>query len=862
MKIHNTHFLRHIILLVFSVLSANLLLAQSTTQDSIPITVYSDVKTYEIGGVTVTGNSNSDPTALISMSGLRVGKKVRIPGTDISKAVKSLWNLRLFTDVQILKVREEGEIAYLEINVTERPRYNAHVFKGAKKAQHDDLNKIVNKYLIKGSIVTEGAKTTTTAAIDKFFKEKGYLDVVTEVNETKDATKPNSVRLEFDVARGSRVKIQNITFTGNKNVVDSKLRKLMEKTKRKTRLFASSKLLQEEYKKDKKKIIDFYNTIGFRDAAITKDSIWREADGDLQVHLTVSEGRKYYFRHIGWKGNTIYDNETLDRVLGIKKGDVYNDELLEKRLRFSQDSRDISSLYMDNGYLFFNVDPVETAIEGDSIDLDIKLFEGPQATIDKVIIEGNDRTHEHVIRREVRTVPGQKFSRSDIIRSQREIAALNYFNPETLKINPIPNPQRGTVDIQYKVDEKPSDQLELSAGYQPANSYYKGGLIGTLGVTFNNFSVRNIFKKESWHPLPQGDGQRLSLRAQGQTYFRTFTASFVEPWLGGKKPTSFSLSSSISSYTPNVYANSDPSVPESSYNTATVSLGLGTRLKFPDDNFISNTSLNYQRISLLNFASYGFVTDDNQRVSTGTFNGISLTQTVARNSISDPLFPMSGSKFELTATLTPPAALFGVKSPTNGASLDPQARFQWLEYHKWRFKSEWYTSIVGKLTLKAGAKLGFLGYYDKNKGKVPFERFELTSQFAQFNVLSREFVFLRGYDSRGDYYNRAFPANSNGASVFNKYALELRYPISLSPTSTIFALGFVEGANVWDRFKDFNPFEVRRSAGVGLRVFLPMFGLIGFDYGFGLDRPDLIDAPSTAAKNRGAFSFFIGVEPE
>jgi outer membrane protein insertion porin family len=860
MKIQHTHFSGYIFLAFFSFLWMSDATAQATSKDSLPIIEYTDVKTYEIGGVTVVGAQYSDPNALISISGLRTGKKIRIPGTEVSKAVKSLWNLRLFTDVQILKAREQGEVVYLEINVKERPRYNSHIFKGVKKGQHDDLNKIVNKYLVKGSIVTEGSKTTTTAAIDKFFKEKGYLDVETAVREVKD--KANSVRLEFDVARGGRVKIQNITFSGNKAVVESKLRKLMEKTKRKTRLFASSKLIQEEYKKDQKKIIDFYNTIGYRDATIVKDSIWREADGDLQVRLTVSEGRKYYFRHIGWKGNTIYDNETLDRVLGIKKGDVYNEELLEKRLRFSQDSRDISSLYMDNGYLFFNVDPVETAIEGDSIDLDVKLFEGPQATIDKVIIEGNDRTHEHVIRRELRTVPGQKFSRSDIIRSQREIAALNYFNPETLKINPIPNPQRGTVDIQYKVDEKPSDQLELSAGYQPANSYYKGGLIGTMGVTFNNFSVRNIFKKESWHPLPQGDGQRLSIRAQGQTYFRTLTASFVEPWLGGKKPTSFSLSASVSSYTPNVYVNPDPSVGNSSYSTATVSLGLGTRLKFPDDNFISNTSLSYQRISLVDFASYGFVTDDNKRVATGNFNGLALTQTIARNSISDPLFPRSGSKFELTGILTPPAGLFGVKSPTDGTLLEPQERFRWMEYHKWRFKSEWYTSIVGKLTLKAGAKFGFLGYYDKNKGKIPFERFELTSQFAQFNVLSREFVFLRGYDSRGDYYGRAFPANSNGGSVFNKYSVEVRYPISLSPTSTIFALGFVEGANVWDRFKDFNPFEVRRSVGAGLRVFLPMFGLIGFDYGFGLDRPDLIDATGASSKNRGAFSFFIGVEPE
>ena len=508
------------------------------TADSTSIYEYGEPKDFEIGGIKVIGANYSDDNAVIGVSGLKVGDKIRIPGPEVQKAIKALWRLRLFTDVQILLEKTIGDVIFLELHVQERPRLSRHSYKGVKKSYHDDLNEEINRYLLKGGIVTENVKVNAAEEIKAFFIEKGYLDTKVVVDEIPDSIRVNSVRLVFNVDRGKKVKIQNITFSGNDNVKARKLRKQMDNTKRKRKIFTASKLIRPDYEEDKKNIISYYNTIGFRDARILSDSIWREEDGDLQIHLKVEEGNRYFFRNIAWKGNSIYDTPTLENVLGIAAGDVYNQELLETRLRFSQDGRDVSTLYMDNGYLFFQVDPIEVAIQEDSIDLEIRIFEGPQASIDKVTIKGNDRTHEHVVRRELRTRPAAKFSRSDIIRSQREIINLGYFNPEALNINTPVNPQRGSVDIEYGVEEKPSDQLELSAGW--------GGnrrVIGTLGVSFNNFSLRNIFNREAWHPLPQGDGQRLSLRAQTNgDFYQSYNISFTEPWLGGKKPNSFTVS--------------------------------------------------------------------------------------------------------------------------------------------------------------------------------------------------------------------------------------------------------------------------------------------------------------------------------
>jgi outer membrane protein insertion porin family len=841
--------------IAFFVLSSLLALAAAPAQsniDTLPIINYDNSRDFEIGGIKVIGANYADDNAIISIAGMQVGDKIRIPGPLIQKAIKSLWKLRLFTDVQIRQEKTIGDIVFLEIIVQERPRFSRHSFEGIKKGYHEDLNKEINKFLLKGGIVTENVKVNAREAIEQFFIGKGFLDARARVIEYPDTTRVNSVRLVFDVDRGDRVKIHEIIFEGNEAVKDKKLRKKMKETKPKGRIFSSSKFIKNDYEDDKEKVIAFYNTLGYRDARIASDSIWRNEDGGLMLKLNINEGNQYYFRNITWKGNSIYSTQTLTEVLGIEKGEIYNQELLETRLRFSQDGRDVSTLYMDNGYLFFQVDPAEVAVVGDSIDLEIRIFEGPQATIDKVVIKGNDRTHEHVIRRELRTRPGQKFSRSDIIRSQREIINLGYFNPEALGINTPVNPQRGTVDIEYTVEEKPSDQLELSAGWGGLQ-----GIIGTLGVSFNNFSVRNIFNKEAWRPLPQGDGQRLSLRAQTNgDFFQSYNASFTEPWLGGKKPTSLSVAGFLNRFG---FGRRNTEGYQS-FSIKQLSVSLGTRLKWPDDNFITSTALNIQTLSLNNWQREVFRSDAGEIVQRGNFNNFSLRQTIARSTVNDPIFPLEGSRISLSLQVTPPYSLF---NPGRDYANEPaEVRFRYLEYHKWRFDADWYTAIVGKLVLKAQAKVGLLGFFNREIGAAPFERFQIGGDGLnnqQFGFLGFDIISMRGYDIQDFEANRA-PVGS-GASptpLFEKFTLELRYPLSLAPSSTIYVMAFAQGGNAWREFRDFNPFDLKRSAGMGLRVFLPMFGVLGFDYGIGFDKP----GAERTLKGLGTFNIVLGFEPE
>jgi outer membrane protein insertion porin family len=832
--------------------------SQELKADSIPDVVdYSKPKDYEIGGVKVTGAKFTEPVAITSIAGFQVGDRIRIPGGDIPRAIKALWKLSLFTDIQILIEKTIGDVVFLEIILSERPRLSTHSFTGAKKSTHEDLNKEVNKFLIKGGIVTEAIKANSIGALRKYYIDKGFYDIKVTAKEIPDTSRANSVQVIFNIDRGDKVKIEDITFTGNENVKAKKLRGLMKETRRKKRLLASSKLIRSKYEEDKEKIIKHYNKIGFRDARIVTDSVWRNEEGRLMLSLNVFEGKRYYFRNISWKGNSIYEAKALDNILGIKSGDVYNGELLETRLRFSQDGRDVSSLYMDNGYLFFSVDPIEVAVSEDSIDLELRIFEGPQATIDKVIIKGNDRTHEHVVRRELRTVPGEKFSRSDIIRSQREIINLGYFNPENLGINTPVNPQRGTVDIEYTLEEKPSDQLELSAGWGGRGR----GVIGTLGVSFNNFSARNIFKKESWNPLPQGDGQRLSIRAQTNgRYYQSYNMSFTEPWLGGKKPNSMTVAAYMSILS-NGYNRQSDLYGRLLQGGLTVS--LGTRLNFPDDNFISSTAVNLQNLSLNNYG-FGrgfFRTDLGEVVTEGQFLNFSITQTISRSTINNPLFPQEGSRISLSLQATPPYSLFSNKDFGN---LSVEDRFKWLEYHKWKIQAEWYQTLVGKLVVKAAAKFGFMGAYDKNIGVSPFERFQLggdglnNQQFGYFT--GTEIISLRGY-APGDIENNRFNENNENdiaaTPLYQKVTMELRYPLSLNPSSTIYALVFAQGGNSWKKAGDFNPFDMKRSAGVGLRVFLPMFGVLGFDYGIGFDKPG-----KSKLSELAAFNIILGFEPE
>ncbi|MEM0992639.1 MAG: POTRA domain-containing protein [Bacteroidota bacterium] len=817
--------------------------------DSLSTLDYSSPTEYEIGGVTVSGATFSDGNAIISIAGFKVGEKIRIPGAAIPKAIRSLWKLRLFTNVEVYETKRLDDVIFLEIAVQERPRLSGHSYENTKKTYHDDLNEKVNTFLLKGGIVTEDIKANAKGAIVEYFEEKGFLDASVQVKEVRDTKRVNSVRLIFDVERGDRIKIKDIAFDGVEAVKERKLRGLMKETRRKKRLFASSKFIKDLYEEDKDKIIAYYNTIGYRDARIESEKITRNEEGEIVLQLNIDEGNQYHFRDISWKGNSIYKSEDLAAILGIESGDVYNQELLDTRLNFSQDNRDVSSLYLNNGYLFFNADPVEVAIENDSIDLQIRIFEGPQATIDKVTITGNDRTHEHVIRRELRTLPGKKFSREDIIRSQRQIINLGYFNPETLNIATPVNPERGTVDIEYTVEEKPSDQLELSAGWGGFR-----GLIGTLGVSFNNFSLRNIGNKEAWSPLPQGDGQRLSIRAQTNgRFFQSYNLSLTEPWLGGKKPTSFTAAGFYNKFTSFFGGGGGLAIWQGS-------VSIGTRLKWPDDNFVSSTALNIQNLNLNNWGNGNFITDDGLPVNNGSYNNFSIRQTFARSTVNAPIFPTSGSNISLSVQLTPPYSLLRDDPETPYAEQTPAERYRWLEYHKWRFDAEWYTPLFDKFVLKAQAKIGIVGGYNDAIGISPFERFQVGGDGLnnqQFGFQGFDIISMRGYEVE-EYENNINPVTGSTVAtpIFDKFTIELRYPITTNPNSTIYLHTFVQGGNTWTNIREFNPFDIQRAFGGGLRVFLPMFGVLGFDYGIGFDKE------GSGFRELGTFNIVLGFEPE
>ena len=806
-----------------------------------------DQEVLEVGEVNIIGATHTDPNALKVVSGLKTGARLNIPD-DIQEAFHSLWDLNLFSDIRIVKRNRIDNIVFIDIYIEERPRLTRFYFEGHKNSREKDLTEAVEPYLVKGSIVTESNLSNAETAIKKYYSSKGFLDAEVNIEEVPEEQLANGVQVRIQIDRKDKVKIHDIIFEGNEEVNDRKLRKQMDDTNRKRKLFASSKFIENLYEDDKDKIIDYYQTLGFRDAQIIGDSIWRNEDGRIMIKIDLEEGNQYYIRNIAWKGNTLYTEDQLKRVLGMKKGDVYNLDELEKRLSFSLDGNDVSALYMDDGYLFFNAQPIEVAVVQDSVDIEIRIYEGPQATIDRVTIAGNDRTHENVIRRELATRPGQKFSRSDIIRSQRKVLALGYFNQEKFNINTPVNEQRGTVDIEYEVEEQSSDQLELSAGYQPESFYSSGGLIGTLGVTFNNFSLRNIFNREAWHPLPTGDGQKLSVRAQSNgNFYQSFNFSFTEPWLGGKKPNAFTLAA---------YTNKFTSVRNISnfVHMSQVTLGLGSPLQWPDNNFVINNTLNYQRINIENYAGL-FALPNGQTVSNGLFNNIYLQSTFARSTIYEPIFPTEGSSFSIALQLTPPYSLINDKS-YDGVSV--QEKYKWVEYHKWKVKAEWYKQLFGKFVLKASAKFGFLGYYNEAIGDSPFERFLFGAEppSNQFQITGQEQINMRGYETQN------FPAvGTGGSSIYNKFSLELRYPFSLNPSSTIYVLGFLDGGNAFNSFEEYNPFNIKRSTGLGLRVFLPMFGLIGFDYGIGWDKPAL-QASGAKLTEFGKFQVLLGFEPE
>jgi outer membrane protein insertion porin family len=848
---------------------------------------YKDPKKFRVAAVEISGTQFLDKNIIRSLTGIKIGDLISIPGDDITKCIKNLWKQGLFGNVKIYADRFDGENVYLTVDVLEKPRLNEITLKGLKKSDADDLKKKLD--LLKGKPLTEALKLNVKNTIADQFEDKSYLRPMIDIVEKKDEGLVNSSSLIVNVDKGKKVKINNIEFNGRVNGELAKMRKVMKDTRERSKVelfvkdnrsrkqkakdalytlanlnsnsvkdffmdrfritFKGSKFNERKYEDDKQKLIDYYNNNGFRDARITSDTVIDDEDGNVSIKMNIDEGHRYYFGNIQFKGNSKFPTETLTRVLNIKKGDVYNAELLQKRLTQDADGGDISSLYYDDGYLFFSINPVEIAVENDSIDLEIRINEGPQATIKNVIIEGNDKTNEHVIRRELRTFPGDKFSRSDLIRSQREIANLGFFDPQETKVEPIPNPVDGTVDIKYTVKEKSADQVELSAGWGGK----QGGLIGTLGLKFNNFSLRNIFNKKAWSPLPTGDGQQLTVRVEsnGKRY-QNYNFSFTEPWLGGKKPNAFTIAAFRSRI-----QDVNGSTVLGKQITNGLSVSLGTRLKKPDDFFIVQAAANYYGYKLDNFSNY-FV--DNQPLDSGKFNNLNFKIAISRNSINQPVFPTGGAKVEASLQFTPPYSLFRKDNNFEGKTI--AEKYKLIEYHKWKVSIDWYQSLgKSKLVLRGSAKFGFLGTFNKKVGTTPFERFQVGGNGIPSNVtlFGTDVIAHRGFE--GDY------STTGGDPIYNKFLLELRYPFSLNPSATIYGLVFFEAANTYATFKDYNPFKLKKSVGIGVRAILPMFGLIGIDYGIRFDSANGSPIkPSNGffdyiGKN-GNISFILGFEPE
>lgn len=825
---------RYILLLVLALafLAPSIANAQITIgQDKID---YSAPKQYEVGGITVTGTRYLDKKVLVLLSGLSVGETIQVPGEAVTEAIQKLWDQGLFSDIDIRATKIVDGKIFLDIKLQERPRLSKYAFKGVKKSDANDIRESIP--LIKGKVVTDNIIVTTENIIKNHYIDKGFLNVTVNTVMEPDSTLPNSVILKFNVDRQKKVKIGRIIFRGNEEVKKGKLARAMKETKQRRwwRVWKASKFLDYEYETDRKAVIAKYNQLGYRDARIISDTIYPNRDGSINVEINLEEGRKYYFRDITWAGNTKYSSELLGKLLGIKKGDVYDQARLEANLFMNPNGRDVSSLYLDDGYLFFNVEPVEILVVNDSIDLEMRIREGKQATINKVTVIGNTKTNDHVILREIRTKPGQLFSRADIIRSQRELSQLGYFNAETLGVEPKPNPVDGTVDIEYTVEERPSDQIELSGGWGA------GRIVGTLGVSFNNFSLRNMFKKGAWRPLPAGDGQRLSIRAQSNgLFFQSYNFSFMEPWLGGNKPNSFSISAFHSVQSNGLQRGEDN---RESIRITGVTVGLGQRLKFPDDFFTWQHELNYQNYILEN---YPLISGFNN----GSSHTVSYRFTLSRNSIGDPIFPTYGSILTGSLELTPP---FSLIPGLDNSNAEPSKKYQLIEYHKWKFDAKWYISLAKNLVIETKMQFGFLGAYNSALGPAPFERFFVGGDgLSGFGLDGREIIALRGYDN-----NSLTPLQNGrqvGGTLFTKYGAEVRYRISPNPQATVYVLAFAEAGNSYLNFSEYQPFRLNKSAGVGVRIFLPMFGLLGLDYGWRFD-----DVPGYPNMAPGQFHFSIG----
>ena len=876
---------------------AQIRLGQSRYATSKPVDIlelnYAKPKTYRIAEIKAVGLTTLDEIAIISLSGLKVDDKIDVPGDAISSALKKLWGQGIIGDVKILVTKIEGDDIYLLLDLTERPRFSRVEFSGMNKTQESELRDKVN---IRGRVVRDDVLNNAKRTIEKYYLDKGFMNTDVKIRQERDTTLPNSVKLIFDVEQNSKVRINAIEFYGNEELSDTKLKKKLKKTKEHARVsifkdgysrltdasaedikntvlytdsasqedvknyinknfklnfFSGSKYIPKEYRNDKDNVINFYQSRGYRDAKITADSVYKFSQDKINIDIALEEGRKYYYRNITFNGNFIHPDQVLLAKLGIQKGDVYNKEQLDKRLNYDPaKGDDVSSLYQNDGYLFFDIKPIEVNVAGDSIDLEMRIFEGPQVTVNSVNIKGNERTSDHVVMREIRILPGQKFNRELLVRTIRELSTLGYFDPE--KINPDlrPNFEAATVDITFELEERPNDQIELSGGW---GGFY--GFVGTVGLSFNNFSIRNIGDFSKWDPLPVGDGQKLSLRVQANgRSFQNYSVSLTEPWFGGKKPNALSFSFNHSVQRQVDFYNQASFGDELGYFKITgVTLGLAKRVTWPDDNFHFSNSLQFQ---VYEFDQFG--TSFGLSYPTGTSNSITWNTTVSRYNLDNPTYPRFGSNIVLSGSFTPPYS--SLNKNIDEESTD-QEKYKWLEYHKWMFDASIYTPLFGstKLVASARAHMGFLGSYSNKIGVIPLERFVMGGDGMSMNnfALGQEIIGLRGYENQSITPGRDSRGTANpepyGGVVYNKYVMEMRYLVSPNPSATIFVLAFAEAGNNWGSYKDFNPYDLKKSAGAGARIFMPAFGLLGIDWGYGFDA-----IPGSTQRSGSQFHFTIG----
>ncbi len=876
---------------------AQVRLGQSRYANAKPIDImelnYSKPQKYRIAEIKAVGLTTLDEIAILSLSGLKVDDVIEVPGDAISNALKKLWGQGIIGDVKVLVTKVEGDDIYLLLDLTERPRFSRVEFSGISKTQESELKDKVN---IRGRVVRDDVLNTAKRNIEKYYLDKGFLNTDVKIIQERDTTIPNSVKLRFEVDPKTKVKINEIKVFGNEEISDFTVKRKLKKTHEyprvsifkdlytratdanvedwkntifhtdsaseddvksyinknfKLNFFAGSKFIPKEYRNDKDLVIDYYNSQGFRDAKILNDSVYTYIEDQINIDISLEEGQKYYYRNITFAGNFIHPDEILQAKLGIKRGDIYDKEKLDKRLNYDpQKGDDVSSLYQDDGYLFFSIDPVEVNVSGDSIDLEMRIFEGPQVTVNSVSIKGNERTSDHVVMREIRILPGQKFNRSLLVRTIRELSTLGYFDPEKINPDMRPNFEAATVDITFELEERPNDQIELSGGW---GGFY--GFVGTVGLVFNNFSIKNIGNFDKWDPLPVGDGQKLSLRIQanGQS-FQNYSISLTEPWFGGKKPNALSFAFNHSVQRQVDFFNQANFGNELGFFKITgVTLGLAKRVTWPDDYFSISNALQFQ---IYEFDQFG--TSFGLSYPTGTSNSLAFKNTIARNNVDNPIFPRLGSNIILATSFTPP---YTALNPNITEESTDQEKYKWLEYHKWMFDASIYTPIFGssKWVASARAHMGFLGSYGNKIGIIPLERFVMGGDGMSFNnfALGQEIVGLRGYENQSITPGKETRGTANpdpyGGVVYNKYVMEVRFLVSPNPSATIFLLGFAEAGNNWGTYQDFNPYDLYKSAGFGARIFMPAFGLLGVDWGYGFD-----SMPGQTKASGTQFHFTIG----